>query len=125
MQTVGAATRVWETPERSAQFSAMTAPNSTVIISAVSVGDIERNDRQTGQRLEAAHSTAPTLTNNPERAELFERLMGPQGILTAYGQELARIRNAAGALRCKNRSLLDQVRELQTRPTSRTKATRQ
>lgn len=89
----------------------------------MSVGVIERNDRQTGQRLKAAPSTAPTLLNNPERAELFERLMGPQGILTVYGQELARIRHEAGALRRKNRSLLDQVRELQPRPTSRTKGT--
>jgi len=89
----------------------------------VSVGAIERNDRQTGQRLEAAPSTAPTLLNNPERAELLERLTGSQGILTLYDQELARIRHEAAALRRKNRSLFDQVRELQTRPTSRTKAT--
>jgi hypothetical protein len=87
------------------------------------VGDIERNDRQTGQRLKAAPSTAPTLPNYPSRAELLERLTGPQGILTVYGQELADIRHRAAALQLKNRTLLKQVRALQTRPTSPTKAT--
>jgi hypothetical protein len=77
---------------------------------------IERNDRQTGQRREAAPSTALTLANHPRRAELLERLLGPEGALTVYGRELASIRQQAAALRLENRALLERVRELQTHP---------
>jgi hypothetical protein len=87
----------------------------------MSVGEIERNDRQTRRWRNAAPSTAPS--NRPERAELVERLMGLRGTLTVYGHELAGIRHKAAALRLKNRALQERVRELQTRPPSRTKPT--
>jgi hypothetical protein len=92
-------------------------------IRAVSVSAIQRNDRQTGQRLKAAPSTALTLPNQRARAEILDQLTGSQGALTIYSRELASIRHQAAALRLKNRALLEQVRALQIRPTTRTKVT--
>lgn len=89
----------------------------------MSVSAIERNDRQTGQRLKAASSTALTLSNNPRRAELLERLLGPEGALTIYGRELASIREQAAALRLENRALLEQVRKPRAHLASRRKVT--
>ncbi len=54
-----------------------------------------------------------------ERARLREHAVGGGGVLTACAEDLARIRRDAAALRLKNRKLLEQVRELQARPSSR------
>jgi len=54
-----------------------------------------------------------------EHARLLEHLVGAKGILTAYAEDLASIRRQAAELRVKNRRMLEQVRELQTRPSSR------
>lgn len=81
---------------------------------------IERHDRQTGQRRNAAPSTAHS--NQPKRAELLERLVGPEGALTNHGHELTNITHKADALRLKHHALLKRVQELQARKPSRTKA---
>lgn len=101
----------------------MTARDPNGSIPGVSVSAVERNDRQTGQRLKAASSTALTLPNHRGPAQILDRLTGSQGALTVYIRELASIRHQAAALRSKNRALLEQVRALQTRPTTRTKVT--
>jgi len=113
------------TPESVAQFTAMTNWIMEVRIRVVSAGVFDRNDRQTGQRLHAATglkaSALPHVSGaqqSDERARLLERLVGPDGILPAYGRDLANIRRQAAELRVKNREMLRQVRELQTRPTS-------
>jgi hypothetical protein len=122
---------LWGTPERVAQFAAMTCRTLAVRIPCVSVGAFHRNDRQTGQRRQAATWTAPTLPNDlggrgkgltdtvaSERARRLERWVGTAGILPAYARDLANIRRQAVELRVKNRRMLRQVRELQTQPTS-------
>jgi len=58
-----------------------------------------------------------------ERARLVERLVGRDGILPAYAEDLASIRRRAAALQVKNRRMLRQVRELQTRGTSHWRGT--
>jgi hypothetical protein len=83
---------------------------------------IERHDRQTGQRRNAAPSTAHS--NHPKRVELLERLVGPEGTLPDYGHELTNITHKADALRLKQHALLKRVQELQARRARRQQAER-
>lgn len=119
------------TPDRIAQFTAMTSRMLEARIRAVSAGVFDRNDRQTGRRLRAATtSKAPALAHvsgarHPdERARLLERLVGPHSILPAYGRGLPNICRRTAELRVENRETLRQVRELQTCPTSSRERTR-
>ncbi len=59
-----------------------------------------------------------------ERARLVERLVDPGGIMSAYARDLENIRRRAAELRVKNHRMLQQVRALQTKPTSSHSGTR-
>ncbi len=74
----------------------------------------------------SASDAAPAREDEPqtpdtavEHERLLEHLVGARGILTAYAEDLANIRRQTAELRVKNRKMLEQVRELQTRPSAR------
>ena len=55
----------------------------------------------------------------PEHARLLAHFAGATGILSSYAEGPVSIRRRAAELRVKNRRMLEHVRELQTRQSSR------